>query len=287
MSTRTQRTPPATTQSDSIKRNLDQISPETPISKRMSTNDNMKSLKVSDMTVEQLLSVLATKEDFHEMKKEIQGLKDENKMLVDKVKVLSEKCEKLEADVNAVYIWKNSSNLIVKINRVGVDTEGAKTRVSDICSELSSMSGIVDSSAIRELNNNNRKKYTFKVFFKQTADAAAVLRNSNKLRGTDVSIAKDLPLVARQQKAKLLLIRRFLMIRGSCKPKLQGQFLTIGAVKLSWNISENKVMVSTGESFESFLGKYHLQVCDMEEFLNQQNQNNNARINQGSGSRTD
>lgn len=100
---RTQRAPPVTTQIDSIKRNLDQISPETPNSKRMSTNNNMKSLKVSDMTVEQLLSVLASKEDFHEMKKEIQGLKDENKRIVD----------------------KDCRNLIIKINRVSVGTEVA------------------------------------------------------------------------------------------------------------------------------------------------------------------
>lgn len=177
----------------------------------------MRSLKVADMTLEQLLSVLATKEDYQEIKKEMKELKDENRRLVDKVDVLSQRCDKLEAEMNAVYIWKNSNNLIIKINRSDVDPDNAKNRVADICSELSGVQGIVENSSIIEIssNNKNRKKYTFKVLFKQYTEAAAVLRNTNKLRGTDVSITKDLPLMARQQKAKLLQIRRFFIMKST------------------------------------------------------------------------
>lgn len=100
-------------------------------------------------------------------------------------------------------------------------------------------------------------------------------------------LQKDLPLVARRQKAKLLLLRRFLMRRSTCKPKLQGPFLTMGEVKVTWIMSENKFAIKNGESFETFLQKYRSSVKDLEEFMEQQHSNKNGQDGEVMGRRVD
>lgn len=272
-----QRTPPVATTS---KRNLDQISPETPVSKRMSANDNIKSLKVSDMTVDQLLSVLATKEDFHEMKKEIQDLKDDNKRLVDKVNVLSDKCEKLEAEVNAVYIWKNSGNLIMKFNRSGNDMERDKERVHRVCAELSGEQNPIPKSAISEIKTADRKRITFKVFIGDSEKVYKILKNSASLRGTDIAVSKDYPKAIRQQQQNLLKVRRFLIRNSNAKPKVRGNLLIDGDVKLSWSPNEG-VKATSGESLGDVLRRYGQTVEKLHQFLTEQGNNTGQVVNNG------
>lgn len=270
------RTPPEETSALNHKRKVEQISPDTPNSKK-STN-NAGKVRVADMTLDQLLSVLASKDDFHQMKDEIVLLKEENKSLVEKVGALTQKCHQLESDMQSLYIWKNSSNLVVKLNREGADTEEAKARVACVCSELANVRDVVGIEAIRELKTKDRKKHTFKVSFKEVAEATAVLKNTNKLRGTDVSIAKDLPQTARMQNGKLLAIRRFLLKKSTCKPRLQGQALIVGADKITWNLAEGKALVNNGEPFDSVLAKYQLTRKDYADFLLQHPRGDNLVI---------
>lgn len=200
------------------------------------------------------------------------SLKDENKQLTNKVEALTNKCNQLEAEIHSLYIWKNSSNLIIKMNRKSADVEDEKKRVIEIRSELLSKQDIVDATAVKELKTNDRRKCNFKIFFSQPADATSILKNTGKLRGSDVSIARDLPLAVRQQKANLLRLRRFLLEKSSCKPRLQGHYLTAGSYRIAWSLSENKIIVNNGESVDNFLANYRLKAADWDAFLNQQKQ---------------
>lgn len=274
------RSPLKALQPSTSKRNLDQISPETPVSKKMSTSKGMESMKLSDMTLEQLVSVLATKNDFFDLKREMCSLKEENKQLTNRVESLTQKCNQMETEIQSLYIWKNSSNLIIKVNRDSADVDTAKKRVLRICSELSEEQNTVEQTAIKELKSNDQKKYTFKIFFNQPKDATSILKNTGKLRGSDVSIAKDLPLVVRQQKSYLLQIRRFLIEKSSCRPRLQGHYLIADEHRLSWSLTENKIVVNNGESVENFLGNYQLTTADLDAFLRKQKQFNATAVNQ-------
>lgn len=275
--------PPSVAHPSNNKRNLEQISPELPNSKKVAAKENMENTKVSDLTLEQLMTVLATKDDFREMNNEVKMLKEENSNLAGKVDDLAKKCQQMESEMHSLYIWKNSSNLIVKVGQNGSDIETARQRVADICSELSNVRGIVETAAIKELKARDREKYVFKVYLKQPTDAVAILRNTSKMRGTDISISKDLPLAVRQQKAKLLQLRRFLLTKTTCKPKLQGHLLIVGADKLSWSLDEGRATVNNGESFESFLLKYGLQQSEFDDFLRQKQRNTNNVISENGG----
>lgn len=251
------------------KRFLNQISPETPSSKRHLTCRIMDNRTVSQLSVTELqamLTPLAKKEDIDGLKSELLELQNKNKSLSDKVDVLSSKCQLLEDQLQSVYIWKNSSNLIIKLNREGDDVEKAKERVMKVCAELSKEQRIVERSSIKQLRIGDNRKYLFKVFLSGPEKAIKIIQNTSALRGTDISISKDYPKSIREQQSKLLMIRRFLMRNSSNKPKMQGAALVDGAIRFTWS-AEKGLVVSSGESLEEVLSKYHQTKDDLDTFL--------------------
>lgn len=266
-------TPVKVAQTSSSKRNLDQISPETPSSKRQLTNSTnakeMDTRKVADLGVgelELMLAPLAKKADIEQLESTIATLQEENKALSDKVDLLSDKCQRLENEMQSVYLWKNSSNLIIKMDKARGEVEEAKDRLVYICGEITKEAGIVDKSSIRQLRTGDNRKYLFKVFLKDADKAAKIIRSTAALKGTDISVSKDYPKSIRDQQTKLLMVRRFLMRKSNCKPKLQGATLVEGTTRFSWSMTDGLV-VNSGESLEEVLLKYQQTKNELDIFL--------------------
>lgn len=247
----------------------------------MVTNENMKSLKVSDLTLEQLVSVLASKEDFHEMKKDMQELKDENKLLSDNVKVLNKRCDDLERQMESMYLFKNNSNLIVKISKSTGETD-AKQRVASTCAELAEQPNVIQGSSIVEVKSFSRGKRIFKAYLGDANIARKILHNTSRLQGSDISITKDLPKQMREQQSKLLMVRRFLMTKSTAKPKVRDNILIDGYLKFSWSAADGLKVIS-GESLDVALGKYNQSLESLNEFLSSKYKQGNAS-NQGDNS---
>lgn len=275
-------TPKIAGKSSVYKRNLDQTSPVTPVGKRHLSDMDPK---VMDMSVEEfkkLFEPLAKKEDIDSLKKQIKSLQDENIALSLKVESLASKCQRLEDQMQAVYIWKNSGNLVVKLDRGGDDVERAKDRLVTLCGEISKQPGIIDKNMIRQLRLADNRKFLFKIFINDQGKAAKIIQNTASLRGTDVSISKDYPKEVRDQQSKLLSVRRFLMKKSTNRPKLRDAFLVDGGVKLSWSLT-NGLIIHSGESLEELLRKYGQTKAELDAFLSTGGNQNRREVSSGSG----
>lgn len=130
-------------------------------------------MKVMDLSVDAfqaMLDPLAKKEDISNLESKITSLQDENKALSQKVDALSSKCRQLEEQMQAVYIWKNSGNLVVKLDRGGDDIESAKNRLVTLCAEIAKQPAIIDKGMIRQLRIGDNRKFLFKMFLNDPKD---------------------------------------------------------------------------------------------------------------------
>jgi hypothetical protein len=278
------RTPPPTSSSAAsvAKRNLQNISPETPISKRHQQFANAEAGKISDMQVEdfkamleRMFEPLATSAEIANLQHKVNELQTVNNALTSKVQTLTTKCAELEKQMESVYLWRNSGNIMMKLNRTRNKGEEDKERVFRTCVQLSGDSNVVDKSDIREIKTADRNKITFKVITGSTDKVTRMLKNSASLRGTDISVSKDYPKQIREQQQNLLKVRRFMMRNSNAKPKVRGNVLVDGDVRLTWS-SDEGVVSSTGESLCSVLQRYGKTIEDLQQFLSQQ-QNNTLR----------
>lgn len=252
------------------KRALAETSPITPASKRKNIVTNMAT-KVADMSVEELQALftpLATKKDLAALQHEMSVLKEENKALSDRVRQLSEKCTFLENQMESMYMWKNSNNLIVTMNKTG-DLETSKVRVQSVLSNLANEDVIVDKNLIKESRTSNSRKTLLKVTLKDSHVLSKVISNTSSLRGTDLSISKDYTKLMRQKRGKLLMLRKFLLKKSNKKLKLQGTYLVDGESKISWDVSSG-FCVNSGEPFASVLQGYGHTIQSFESFASKQ-----------------
>lgn len=205
-----------------------------------------------------MFSTLATKEDVEKINEKVEYLLKENKDLTDKVQILTKKCNDLERQVQDVYMWRNSGNCIVKMNR-SQDINEAKRRVLSTCAELSEQANVVPESAIHEMKTLSSRKQTFKVYVGDANLVRKIIHNPSRLRGTDVIITKDLPRQMREQQSKLL------MEKSTAKLKVRDNVMTDGRVKFTW--TDDGLKVVSGESLDVALAKYDQTIEELEDFL--------------------
>lgn len=267
-----------------MKRNVVNISPETPGSKRF---QHVEGGKISDMRIEdfkelleRMVEPLATSADIENLHQKINELQNVNEALTSKVNVLTIKCAELENQMQSVYLWRNSGNMIVKLNRSKNNLDQDKERVFRTCVQLSDEPNIVEKAAIREVKNADKRKITFKVITGDSEKVVRMLKNSALLRGTDISVTKDYPRQIREQQQNLLKVRRFIMKSSNAKPKVRGSILFDGEVKLTWS-SVDGLVSSTDESVCDVLRRYGQTVANLEQFLAEQN--NSSSQAQGGG----
>lgn len=258
-------TPPKQ-QKQSNKRLLNQTSPQTPDCKRISVSNDegtVADMKAKDLM--QILSNLATKDDVRKVNETVALLNHKNKELANKVEILTKRCDELEMKMEYMYIRENSSNLIIKMNRT-TEVAEARRRVASTCTELSEQTNIIEEASIAEMQTLSKGKRIFKVYLGDTNIAHKILKNSNQLRGSDISISKDLPKQMREQQSKLLMVRRFLMKKSTAKPKIRDNLLVDGSMKFSWSAADGLKILS-GESLDIALGKYNQNIAALNEFL--------------------
>lgn len=177
-----------------------------------------------DMRLEELQAMfepLAKKEDILNLQLKITTLQQENKVLSDKIDTLSSRCQCLEEQMQSVYIWRNSSNLVIKLDRGGGGVESAKNRVVNVLCLILKQPGIIDKNSLRQLRIEEYRKFLFKVFLNDAVKSSTIIQNTSSLKGTDISISKDFPKEIRDQQSKLLSVRRFLMNKSTSRPKLK------------------------------------------------------------------
>lgn len=93
------------------KRNLSQTSPEMPMDNKRRTDN----IKVADLTLEQLTSVLATKNDFLEMRKEINTLKEEIVSYRRRISILESQLKCKNVIFRNLDLEENASSAVMKI----------------------------------------------------------------------------------------------------------------------------------------------------------------------------
>lgn len=266
-----QRTPPI--DQISTKRNLAEISPEIPGSKRQVLGDSeMDKEKLTDMSVRDFRVLFS--QMFEDLSsgflKKISLLETQNKELTSTVHALSTKVELLESQMQSMYSWRNGGNLIMKLNR----SDDSADRVYRTCNQLAGETNSVEKTAIKEIRTADRKKITFKIFTGDAVKVSKMLKNCSTLRGTDISVTKDYPKEVREQQQNLLKVRRFLMKKSNAKPKVRGNLLFIDDIRMNWSTSQGLV-VTTGEPLSNVLSKYGQTTEDLKLFLSQQPNNMN------------
>lgn len=91
----------------------------------------------------------------------------------------------------------------------------------------------------------NREKSPYLATFNSSHAVSEILRNSQKLKGTNIFIQKDLPIFMRQRRSVLSLIKR--KLHQNCKNLtiyLRDDILTINDQKFTWD--ENNKLLRCG-----------------------------------------
>lgn len=259
------RTPPKLQQQKN-KRNLQQISPLTPSSKILKMDS--EEATVADMKIKDLMAMfatLATKEDIVKINDGMEVLQNENKNLNKKVQLLTERCDELERQAHDMYLWKNSGNFIVKMNK-NTDANESKRRVVSTCASLADQSNVIQESSVAEIKTSDSRKHTFKVYMGDANLVRKIISNINRLQGSDISITRDMPRQMREQQSKLLMVRRFLKMKSSANPKVRDNIMIDGNMKFTWTVAEG-LKVLSGESLDIALGRYNQTIQELENFL--------------------
>lgn len=172
-----------------------------------------------------------------------------------------------------MYIWRNECNLIVHMNAT-LEKEG-KNRISQLCSSLTNNEVKIQELNVRSINvNKSQKSKIFIATLASKNDVFKVLKNSFKLKSSDVSIQRDIPESMRKKRSNMLRLRKH--IRGyhpSARIVVHNDVLKDLDANISFTWDSNLgLKISSGENPLHILKtKYNIQ----EESLNQLVERNN------------
>lgn len=202
-----------------------------------------------------LLEPLAKSADITNLLAKMQTLQEENKALSNSVKMLMDRCEKLESQVNMMYNWKNERNLIIRMKK-GVNAEAEKKRAIDTCADLSGIPNILNACDVRVVTGGGGPKSILVATFCDASKVQSVLQNAKKLKGCDISLSRDYPKDVRIKRGHLLKFRKLVMSKSTTRMTLRNDVLSDGETSFKWS-PQGLALVSDGNISDA-LAKYGL-----------------------------
>ena len=194
--------------------------------------------KLLDDKNKELVQELPSKYDFQLLCAELSGLKIRQDEISERVVQLEKSNEFLETQLDKLMQKNTESNVVVHLP-VEPNTD-MQEKAKSICAGLldkNDTSNIVESAySVRA-----RAPHTSTIIVKMSSRdyAWSVLRGANKLKGTKISIHKDLPPNVRQKRAKLVPIMQVLRKKNpEVKTVLRDDRLHVADKVFTWNLSK-------------------------------------------------
>jgi hypothetical protein len=176
--------------------------------------------------------------------KDIKELKEENRLLKEKIKELSANRETQDRNIDDVRNEAKSLNLIFKgIN--SDDSSNPALNVERLCKEILGL-GSLNITEAYFVGNPKLTARPILAKFASTKDKIAILKNAKKLKGTMYSIAQDLAFNTRRNRGKMLAIRKEIRkFDKGIEVKIVKDWLIMKDGKFSWSSQQGLMWNNT------------------------------------------
>lgn len=185
---------------------------------------------------------VATKEDINSIENELQELRNENKELRKEVDTQRLKIEELDDN-------QRKNNLIFRGLSLSKSTETNDliAQLKQFCNKtlcLNKEVNIVNAFPI----NKTSKQSIIKVQFSSSADSHVVMSNAKKLKGSNISIQRDLSIASRGRRAKYYKIKTAILQNNKkSKIVIKNSYIAIDNELFFWDLNKNILLNQRGE----------------------------------------
>ena len=178
------------------------------------------------------LQNLATKADVEEVRIDIRALKSENDSLKHHLSDLQTKVVFLEKQLEHIQMQACEKNLMVKVE---AKDEQQTAQVVEICTKLSNDLNSQCIDEIKEIKSWNSKFKNFIVKLHSKENVSKILRNTKKIKNTNISIQKDYPHSIRRRRAHLLHVRKIIKRnQPNLKAVVKDDKLVVESMEFTW-----------------------------------------------------
>lgn len=212
--------------------------------------------KISELTVDQLKSVIAETnnellEKYQRLFEEVKELKEANASMAHDLEIVKGRSQIMESELLSIQKRQKRDNVIIK----GLNSNQApKEAVKTLCENVLRTPEVKIKNAHKTFERNGKMTVVAELECEEMVHQ--VLRNSSNLRGTTISVDKDLTKDGLEKKSAMFSLKRSLTeMDASKKVLVRNERMRVDNEWFHWN--NNKCLMSNQTEGKEMLGRIY------------------------------
>ena len=192
------------------------------------------------LMMDRKLADIAKVGDPKDLGEKSEKIKEENETLNAEIRAIKAECSNVKEQLEEIDNYNRRKNLIFK-GISEVNQENWKYAVKEVCKKVLGIEQemMIERGYLFSMGNNEQSKT--KAIFVEFTSFAMIHNNVKKcyrLKGTNISITQDFSFEWRQEKRKLLAIRREILISTKeHRVSVRGKWLYLDGERLKWSMT--------------------------------------------------
>lgn len=242
------------------KRGSAELSPDSEYEQQQTAKKSLRDMEaMMRRLMKETTANLASKEDIRGIQESISGVREENKIIKMELVQLQKKYEEMEKNNHKMELMLRESNVLVQVPNGSEEDplKAAKHAISELGAN-------VKEEDLRVLRKSDGM-VLLRAKLGTSGEASTCLRNSNRVKGTNIFIKRDLTTAQQRIQSSLLKVRK--MLKGfDINVGVRVDMLLVGTERFKFvrTISAGQSKMTLAQIFPSIANKKEIQEFEQE-----------------------